>query len=100
MGAADDWLHMVLAMALEADILEHDHLVIAVGFFEGALQQRHRIDIITREMFVEGPHDTLGRTAQTLAVRILAGPAQERADRRFRLFAGRLGEGAFYGVAV
>ena len=34
--AADDRRHVVLAMAFELDVAQHDHLVVAVDFLEGA----------------------------------------------------------------
>src|SRR5262249_49704729 len=37
-SAAEDWRHMVLAMAFEGDVAQHDHLIIAVDLVERLLQ--------------------------------------------------------------
>ena len=42
-GVADDRRHVVLAMALEANIAQHHHLVIALDLLEGFLQDGGRV---------------------------------------------------------
>ena len=75
MDLADDRGDVVLAMRLEADVLQEDDLVIAVGLLEHALQQRHRVLVIAAEIFAVGADDTVGRAEQPLALRVVAGPA-------------------------
>ena len=65
----------------EADVLQHDDFVVAVGLLEGALQQRHRVLIIAAEEFAIGAHHPVGRADEPLAGRIVAGPANQRAHR-------------------
>ena len=80
---------MVLAMRFEADVLQHDDLVIPVHLLEGALQQRHRVLVVAAEEFGIGAHDPVGRAEQALALGVVAGPADQRADRLERLLARR-----------
>ena len=49
MGAADDRRHVVLAVRLELDVAQHDHLVVAADFLEGAAQVLARVDARSRE---------------------------------------------------
>ena len=89
MGPADDRHHMVLAMGFDADIAQHDDLVIAFGLGKGPVQELHRIDGIAGEEFLIGAHHPGRRFAQAFAVRIVAGPAQQGADCRFGFLARR-----------
>src|SRR6185437_10382443 len=85
MRLADDRRQVMLAMALEADVLQDDHLVVAVGLLEGALQELVGVAAIAREILLEGAHHPRRRALQALALRIIARPAQQRAHRRLRL---------------
>jgi len=89
MRPADDRRDMMLAMALETDVLQDDHLVVAIGLFEGALELLDRIGLIAGEKFLVSACHATGRAAQALPRRIIAGPAQQNAHRLFGLFAGR-----------
>jgi hypothetical protein len=84
---------MILAMAFETNILQDDHLVIAVGLFEGALQLLDWIDLVAGEIFLEGARHARRRAAQSFARRIVAGPAQQHAHRLLRLLARRPANG-------
>jgi len=79
-GLADDRRHMVLAMALELDVAQHDQLVVAGDLLEGALEVFARLVGIAAEPVAVGIDDALGRVQQSLARRVLAGPAQQRAN--------------------
>ena len=83
---------MVLAVALEPDVLQDDHLVIAVGLFEGPLEQFDRIDAITGEEFLVRANDAVGGTQQAFTVGIVSRPQQQGADGFF----GFGTAGAFY----
>ena len=93
---------MVLAVGFEADVAQHDHLVVAVGLLEGSLQDFDGVLEISCEPFLVGADDAIGRAEQTLARGIVARPAQQRAHGLLRLLAcralarplrGRLGHG-------
>ena len=71
--------------------LEHDHVVIAFDFLEGAGEKFFRILVVAGEPILKGAGDALGRIAQAFARRIVAGPVQKRADGVFRLLARRAG---------
>src|SRR3546814_3854197 len=61
MRLADDRDHVVLAMRNEADVAQHDHLVVAVGLLEGALQNLDWVDFVAREELLEGADNPCGR---------------------------------------
>ncbi len=95
---------MVLAIGFETDVAQHDNLVVALDLLEGPAQGFARILVVTREEFLVGAHDAIGRAHQTFTVGIVAGPANERAHRvlgvgarwpiGLRQAGGRLGLGA------
>ena len=99
---ADDRHHVVLAMALEADVGQHDDLVVAVDLLERAREHRLRVVAVAGEELLVGAHDAAGRLEQALARRVVAGPADQRADRVLGLLARRgatTGAGAAGGLA-
>jgi hypothetical protein len=73
----------MLAMALEADATEHDHLVIALDFLEGLLQNQCGILTISGEKFLEGTSNASGSFDQSGSLRIVARPSNNRPERRF-----------------
>src|SRR6202034_2688598 len=83
---------VVLAMGLEADVAQHDDLVIAAGLLEGALEIFARVVVVAGEPFLIGARHARRRSAQPLAVGIVAGPADQGADRGLGLGARRLGQ--------
>src|SRR5487761_2005669 len=87
MHLADDRRDVMLAVALEADVLEHDDLIVAVGLFEGAAELVGRIGGVAREIFVVGADDATGRAFEALTIRIVARPADEDAHGLLGLFA-------------
>ena len=87
--ATDDRHHVVLAVALQADVAQQHDLVVAVGLLEGAFEQRDRIDVVAVEELLIGPGDAGRGIDQSLARRVVAGPAQQGADGLFGLLAGR-----------
>ena len=80
-GAPDDRRDVMLAMALEGDAAQHDHLVIAVDLGEGLAQHLLRILVVAGEIFAEGAPQPVRRLAQAVAVGVLADPLQHRAER-------------------
>ena len=74
-------------MRFEADVAQHHDLVVALDLLEGPLQHVARILIVAGEEFLVGAHDAIGRADQSLAVGIVARPADQRADRLFGLLA-------------
>jgi len=86
---ADDRRDVVLAVRFEADVLQHDDLVIPVHLLEGALQQRHRILVVAAEELGVRAHHPVRRAEQAFPLGVVAGPADQRADRVERLVARR-----------
>ncbi len=78
---SDHRRHVVLAVRLEGDVAQHDHLVVAADFLEGAPEVRGRIDLVSGKPVAVGVDDPVRGIAQAFAVGILARPAQERAHR-------------------
>ena len=85
MRLADDRHHVVLAMRMELDVADDDEIVIAGDLLEGAAELFRRAHVVAVEHFEVGLGDALGRVDQALAVRIVAGPAQQRAHGRLGL---------------
>src|SRR5690606_35957584 len=69
--------HVMLAMAFEANVLEDNHFIIAIGFFEGPLQHQRRIDFVSTEVLAVGLGDAAWRIQQALSRRIIARPADQ-----------------------
>src|SRR3546814_20867080 len=80
-GLADDRRHVVFAVALELDVAQHDHLVVAGNLLEGALQVLARIVGVAAEPVSVGVDHALGRVEQALPSRIVASPAQQGTPR-------------------
>ena len=78
---AEERGHVVLAMAFDIDVLEHDDVVIALHILERARELAHRVLAIAAEPFLVGVDDTLGRIEQAFAARIVPRPGQKRAHR-------------------
>ena len=89
MHLADDRRDVVLAMRLEADVLQQDDLVIAVGLLEGALQQRHRVLVVAAEIFAVGAHTRSG--VPSSPSRSGSSPAQRSKVRTASSASARLG---------
>ena len=83
MRLADDRHHVVLAMRDELDVLDDDHVVIAGDFLEGAAELVGRAHVVAGEHLAIGLGHALRRIHQAFAVRIVAGPAQQRAHGCF-----------------
>ncbi len=66
---ADDRHHVVLAMALERDVLEHDDLVVAADLLEGPADRLDRLVLVAAEELLVGADDAIGRAEQALARR-------------------------------
>src|SRR5919199_1456328 len=76
---ARDGAHVVLAAGLEGDVSQGDEPVVAADVLEGAAQERGRVGLVALEPLAVGAGDAPGRVAQTLALRILARPADQGA---------------------
>ena len=86
---------MMLAMGFEANVPESDDLVISVCLGKGALQQRDWVLAVATEEFPVGAHDAIRSAEQPFTGRVIAGPADQRANRLHRFLATRplLGHG-------
>jgi len=73
----------MFAVAFEAHVPEHDHLVVPVGLLEGALEDGIRLLVVAAEKFAIRTHHAIGRAEQPLAGRVVARPANEGPDRFF-----------------
>src|SRR5262245_5165383 len=80
----------MLAVRLERDVTEHDHLVVTADFFEGAAEVVRRIDGVAGKPVRIRVDHAFGGVEQTFALRVIAGPAQQRTNRRFGFVAGYL----------
>src|SRR5271157_1360738 len=89
MHLADDRSDVVLAMRLEADVLQHDDLVVSIGFLKGLLEQRDRVLAIAAEELLVRAHDAVRRADQPLSLGIVARPPDQRTNRLLGLFSGR-----------
>ena len=89
MRLADDRHDMMLAMAFQADVAHHDHLVIVGGFLEGALQHGDRVFAVACEELAIGPEHPVRRADKALAGGVVACPAQQGAHGFFGLRAAR-----------
>src|SRR5208337_2168287 len=78
---ADDRRDVMLAMALERDAAQHDHLVVALDFGEGLAQHLRRILVVTAKILAERPYQPVRRFAQAVAVGVFADPSDDRAER-------------------
>src|SRR5260370_36770084 len=91
MHEADDRREVMLAMGLEADVAQHHNLVIATSLLEGALEVFARIVVVAGEPFLVGARHPRRGGAKPFAVGVVAGPADQRADRALGLGARRPG---------
>src|SRR6476469_5328337 len=73
----------MLAMALEGDAAEHDHLVITFDFLEGLLQNQSGILAIAGKKFFEGTPNASGGFDQSRSLWIIARPSNDRPKCRF-----------------
>jgi hypothetical protein len=76
-------------MTLERDTLEHNHLVITVGFLERLLQDLLGVLPIAAKVLLESASHTRGCFAQTISIRILANPVKNSSKRSFYVFLRR-----------
>jgi hypothetical protein len=78
-GTTNDGCNVMLAVRLEADVAEHDHLVVARDLLKAAAQQQVGVFGIAGESLLIGAHDARGRIAQASATRIIASPSDQGA---------------------
>ena len=83
-GFADDRYHVVLAVALEADVLQDYHLVVPLHFFKRALEKVDRVLPVACEKFLIRASDTIRRVDQSLSLGVIPRPLDQRADGVFR----------------
>ena len=74
---------VVLAMAFEANVPQHDHFVIPFDLLEGLFQNLSRILTVAREKLLERTRHTSRRFDQAVSVRIFAGPSDDGSYRCF-----------------
>src|SRR6185436_7299248 len=85
--SADDRRHVMLAVRLEADVAQHDHLVVALDLAERAPQELERVFVVPAEPIFVGADDSARCSDEAFAIGVVADPLQQRADGRFCLFA-------------
>ncbi len=73
----------MLAMRLEADVAQHDHLVVAVDLAERAPQELERVVVVAAEPVFERADDAAWCSEEPFAIRIVANPLEQRAYGRF-----------------
>src|SRR5687767_9646057 len=72
---------MMLAMRLERNVLEEHDLVIAADLLEGPGKVDRGVLFIAAGILLPCSSDALWRVGQPFAVGVVAGPADQRADR-------------------
>jgi hypothetical protein len=70
---------------LSKRIAQHDHLVVALDFVERLLQDGRRILGVAGKKFFERARYPRGRLDEAFALRVVAGPSDDGAYRRFDL---------------
>ena len=89
MGLADERHHVVLAMRKEGDVTDEHDVVVAAEIFEGAIQRiLGGLAVAGVEVLVGLCHPLRG-IAQTLAIRIVTSPGDQRANGPLGLGTGR-----------
>ena len=81
--------HVMLAVALEADAAQHDHLVVAFGLLEGLRQDCLGVLGVASEVFLVGPRHARRRLGKAIAIGVVPAPTDDGAEGRFDLRAGR-----------
>ena len=66
--------HVMLAMAFQRDIAQHDHIVIAFNILKSASQHFFRVFLVTGKKLGIGINNALGRINKPFAIRIVTGP--------------------------
>ena len=84
--------HVMLAMGVEGDVAHQHEIVVLADLAEGALEHVGRAFAIAGIELVVGVDHAPGRIDQALAAGIVAGIGDERAHRRQRFLARRLGD--------
>jgi hypothetical protein len=82
---------MVLTMRLEADVAQHDDLVVAVDLLERALEEGLGVLSVAAEPFLISAGDPRWRGGEALAIRVVAGPTDQCAHGGLGLRARRTG---------
>jgi hypothetical protein len=75
----------MLAMALESNATQRNHLVITLDFLESLLQNLDRILGVTGKILFECAGDASRRFDQTIAFRIVAGPSDNGSQSSLHL---------------
>jgi hypothetical protein len=86
---AQEWRHVMLAMAFDADIAQHHKIIIAARFLKLPGEHVGRILAVARKVLGEGVGDAPRRIAQTLAGGVVTGPGDQGAHRSLRFRPGR-----------
>jgi hypothetical protein len=75
----------MLAMALESNATQRNHLVITLDFLESLLQNLDRILGVTGKILFKCAGDASRRFDQTIAFRIVAGPSDNGSQSSLHL---------------
>jgi len=81
-GLPNDRGQMMLAMALERNPAQHNHLIVAFDLLERLLKDVDGVLRVAREILLERACDAARCLDQAVALRIVAGPADNRAHGR------------------
>src|SRR5579864_136460 len=85
-AGAEEGQHVVLAQAVERDVLDHDHLVVVL-VEDGACDDVLGAHAVPVGQLAQRARDARGRGPQALALRVLAQLRQHRLDQRRDLIA-------------
>lgn len=88
MDFAEYGSEVMLAVRLEVNVSQDDHLVIAVHFLKSAAEEVDRVLTVAAEPVFECPCHAARSRRETLTIGVVADPFDQRANCRFSLFSG------------
>ena len=80
----------MLAVALQANVAQHDQLVIALDLIEGSAEDVGWILLVARKELRVGTGHPTRCALQAFSIGVIAGPSQQGADSLLGFFSGRL----------
>src|SRR4051794_24790668 len=89
-GPPDDRRHVMLAMAFEADVPQHDHFIVAFGFLKSLFQDFYRVLAVASEKLLERPGHARRGLDQAVTFRVFPRPSDDGSHRGLDFGSARL----------